>query len=86
MISTLLNEVTEDEDKQRKESVISGVAAAAYTGKRLIQGLYSTPILNFVPLIGGSDTVCGLRVLRAVRLLTRIRRLYRLLDRSSSLC
>ncbi|KAI0758757.1 cytochrome P450 [Fomes fomentarius] len=31
MISTLLNEVTEGEDKQRKESVISGVAAAAYT-------------------------------------------------------
>ncbi|KAI0743064.1 cytochrome P450 [Daedaleopsis nitida] len=32
MISKLLNEVNEDEDKHRKEMVISGVAAAAYTG------------------------------------------------------
>lgn len=35
MISTLLNEVNEDEDKQRKTTVISGVAAAAYTGEPL---------------------------------------------------
>ncbi len=33
MILSLLNEADDSEDKQRKETVISGVAAAAYTGK-----------------------------------------------------
>ena len=32
MISSLLNELNEDDDKVRKEKMISGVAAAAYTG------------------------------------------------------
>ena len=37
MISSLLNELNEDDDKVRKEKMISGVAAAAYTGIVLIQ-------------------------------------------------
>ena len=35
MITSLLNELNDGEDKKRKETVISGVAAAAYTGERL---------------------------------------------------
>ena len=32
MILSLMNELNEDEDKEHKETVFSGVAAAAYTG------------------------------------------------------
>ena len=57
MILSLLNE---DEDKKREETVISGVAAAAYTGRSRSFDLAYCLLIILGSGAGGSDTVSAI--------------------------
>ena len=53
MILSLLNDLNEDEGKEHKETVFSGVAAAAYTGMCLIWVPFGDSILTLEPNFRG---------------------------------